>query len=313
MTLDPEQSAIIQQLVEAADPNAPSLWDTPPELVNEAFKPLVAFQGPPQDAQSEDLTVNAPSGDMTLRIYRPTNGAPDNGPAVYFIHGGGWVINDIDFYDPLCRNLTNDLGCVVASVDYARAPGSKFPGPVVDCWAGLQYLIAQASDIGIGPSRIAIMGDSAGGNLAAAMTLKCKAEGAPALVAQVLHVPVTDHNFETASSDRNGEGYVLIQDFMKWFWHHYLSDAADGANPLTSPMQAEDLSGLPPALIKTCEYDPLVDEGAAYAKRLQGAGVDVSYTEISGTTHDPYLFFAALPKGAQAIEEAVGFLKERLN
>lgn len=312
MPLDPEQEAILTQMAEGADENAPSIWDTPPEAVREAFKPMVAFQGEPEAAQVEERVISASSGEMALRIYRPETGAQANGPGIFFIHGGGWVINDLDSYDPLCRKLANASGAVIVGVNYAKAPESKFPGPVNDCWSALSYVVEYAADLSIDPMRLAIMGDSAGGNLSAAMTLKAKAIGGPAIAAQVLHVPVTDHNFESASYERNGEGYILTKEFMQWFWSHYLNDDSDGENPLASPLRAPDLSGLPPALVQTCEYDPLLDEGRAYADRLKDAGVPVQYTEIKGTVHDPYFFFGALPKGGAAIDEAVHFLKQHI-
>lgn len=313
MALDPEQSSIIATLAEGADENAPPLLQIPPEAIREAFKPMIAFQGPPEDAQVSERLVPTSTGDITLRVYAPQTGAVANGPGVFFIHGGGWVINDLDSYEPMCRKIANALGAVVTSVGYRKAPEHKFPGPVNDCWAALNYVVENAESLTIDPNRLALMGDSAGGNLCAAMTLKAKETGHPKIAAQVLHVPVTDHNFDTGSYARNGEGYVLTKEFMQWFWSHYLETAADGDNPLASPLRATDLSGLPPALVQTCEYDPLLDEGAAYAERLKSAGVDVTYTEISGTAHDPYFFYAALPKGTIALDEAITFLQEKLD
>ncbi|MEP1613541.1 MAG: alpha/beta hydrolase [Roseobacter sp.] len=312
MQLDPEQVVVLEELADRKDPNAPSLWDTSPETVRDSVKHMLTYQGEPEAAGVEDQLVPGPVGDVPIRIYTPSNGAIPQGAGLFFIHGGGWVLSDIASYDPLCRHLSNALGAIVVSIDYRRAPETKFPGPVEDCWAVLNYIANNAAKLSIDPNRLAIAGDSAGGNLAAVMTLKAKEHGGPKIAAQVLHVPVTDHNFETESYQDNADGYLLTREFMEWFWHQYLDDPADGDHPYASPLKALDLSGLPPALVQTCAFDPLLDEGRAYARRLDDAGVQVTYTEISGTAHDPMLFFSALPKGRLAIQEAVSFLKANI-
>lgn len=311
MTLDSHSAEVVSQVAEANE-GLPPIAEIPPEALREGFKPMVAYQGEPQEAGVEDRTIDGPAGPLQIRIFSPVAGATKDGPGLFFIHGGGWVIMDLDSHDPLCRKLANDLGAVVVAVHYRRAPEAKFPAPLDDCWSALNYVVDNAADLSIDSQRIAIAGDSAGGNLAAAITLRAKDNNGPHIAAQVLHVPVTDFDFGTKSYSNNAEDYFLTQEMMRFFWDQYLTNPSQGTNPLASPLKAKDLSGLPPALVQTCEYDPLRDEGAAYARRLQEADVETTHTDIPGTIHDPFVMFAALPKGAAAIDEAVSFLRNKI-
>lgn len=310
MPLEPEVDAILKQLEEAG---GPPVSEMTPEMAREAFKALLPLQGTPEPVRTvEDHAVPGPGGAVPVRIYRP-EGVAEPSAALYLIHGGGWVIMDLDSHDPLCRALANKAGCVVVAVDYRRAPEARFPSAADDCYAVLRWIADEGTAIGIDPARVAVGGDSAGGNLAAAMTLMSRRESGPRLVGQVLHCPVTNHDFATESYRDNAEGYLLTTDTMRWFWGHYLGDGQDGDDPMASPLRAEDHRGLPPALVQTAEFDPLRDEGRAYADSLQSHGVPVTYTEYSGVVHDPWIMFGAVPKGRHALDEAARFLKRCFN
>lgn len=309
MPVDPEIAAVLKEIEEAG---GPPISELTPEMAREAFAPLVALQGAPEDvAKVEDREVVGSAGAIPIRIYRPAT-APTPSPIVFYIHGGGWVIMDLESHDPLCRALANAADCVVVAAHYRRGPEARFPAAPDDCYAVLDWIAATASSLGCDPARIAVAGDSAGGNLAAAMTLLAAERCGPELAAQVLHCPVTNHDFTPASYRENAEGYLLTTELMQWFWNHYLADAADAERPIASPLRAPDLSGLPPALVQTAEFDPLRDEGRAYAERLGAAGVELRYDEIRGAVHDPYLMFGVSQTGRRAVDEAAAFLRQHL-
>ena len=308
MPLEPEVEAILKQMEEAG---APPIGEMTPEMAREAFAGLLPLQGEPEPVRAvENRDVTGPAGTIPVRIYRP-EGVAARAPALLYIHGGGWVIMDLDSHDPLCRALANAAGCVVASVDYRRAPEARFPAAPDDCYAVLQWMAREGAAVGIDSARIAVGGDSAGGNLAAVMTLMSRRDGGPGLVAQLLHCPVTNCDFDTASYRVNAEGYFLTAEAMRWFWAHYLGDDGDGTDPIASPFRADSLADLPPALVQTAEFDPLLDDGRAYAARLRESGVPAIYTEYAGVVHDPWLMFGVVPKGRRAIDEAAAFLRER--
>jgi len=199
---------------------------------------------------------------------------------------------------------------VVVSVDYRLAPETKFPGAADDCYAATQWLAANAASLNVDPSLVATGGDSAGGNLSAAVSLMSRDRGGCNLAFQLLVYPVTERNFDNGSYTANGEGYSLTCDGMIWFWDHYLSEEADATNPYAAPMHAADLSGLPPALVITAEYDPLRDEGEAYAKRLQEAGIPTVCTRYDGMIHGFFGMVAAVDKSREAVNQAASCLRE---
>lgn len=310
MPLDPEVAAVLKQMEEAG---GPPLSETTPDMARGAFAALVGLQGEPQDvAQVEDREVAGAAGSIPIRIYRPADSASPS-PALYYIHGGGWVIMDLDSHDPVCRAFANALRCPVVAVDYRRAPEATFPAAVEDSYAVLKWMEREAGALEIDPAKIAVAGDSAGANLAIAMTLLSRERGGPGLAAQALHCPVTNHDFNTQSYSDNAEGYFLTKELMEWFWGHYLSSPADGANPLASPLREKDLAGLPPALVQTAEFDPLRDEGAAYAERLRQAGNRTTYSMLAGVVHDPWLMFGVVQRGRASLDEAVSFLRKHLS
>jgi acetyl esterase len=244
---------------------------------------------------------------LPVRIYTPNGSGLF--PVLVWFHGGGWVVGDLDTADATSRNLTVAANCVVVSVDYRLAPETKFPGPAEDCYAATQWVEQNAASINVDPGRIAVGGDSAGGNLAAAVSLMARDRGVSLPVFQLLVYPVTDRNFESKSYVSNAEGYQLTRDGMAWYWDHYLKNDADASNPYAAPLQAPELSGLPPALVITAEYDPLRDEGEAYAHRLEAAGVPTVYTRYDGMIHGFFGMAAAIDKGKQAVDQASSALQ----
>jgi acetyl esterase/lipase len=231
----------------------------------------------------EDRSVPGPAGDIPVRLYASSTAT--GLPIVVYFHGGGWVLGDLDGDDPACRTLAAETGALVVSVNYRHAPEDRFPAAVDDAIAATTWIGAHGSELGGDPSRMAVCGWSAGGNLAAVVAQLAKAAGGPALRAQALVTPVTDCDFGTPSYQENANDYVLTRSLMGWFWDHYLPDATQRTDPRASPLQAKDLSGLPPALVLTAEFDPLRDEGEAYAAALVRAGVPVTSRRWLGDTH----------------------------
>ena len=240
----------------------------------------------------EDRAIPGPASGLPVRIYRPARDAGDS-PALVYYHGGGHVIGTLDTHDAVARNLCNDAGCVVVSVDYRLAPEHKFPAAAEDAFAAVRWCATHGPDIGIDPLRIAVGGDSAGGNLAAVAALMARDAGGPAVRLQVLVYPVTDYVCDTASYRTYAQGYGMLDaQSMRWFRDHYLRGEADRLDWRAAPLRADDLSGLPPALVLTAQCDVLHDEGEAYAQRLRAAGVEVDYRDCEGMIHG---FFTMAP------------------
>ena len=256
----------------------------------------------PEVAKVEDRNIPGPGGEIPVRIYTPEGSGPF--PVLVWFHGGGWVLGDLENADGVSRHLTVGTRCVVVSVDYRLAPETKFPGPADDCYAATQWAAQNAASINGDPAKIAVGGDSAGGNLATVICLMARDRQGPSLAFQLLVYPVTMRDFETVSYEENADGYSLTRDSMLWFWDHYLASEADASNPYAAPMQAESLKGLPPALVITAEFDPLRDEGEDYAHRLQDEGVSTKCTRYDGMMHGFFGAPAVLDKAKQAINEA---------
>lgn len=234
-------------------------------------------------ADVTDYPIPVDGGEITLRAYRPTGEGPF--PVLVYYHGGGWVRGSIDTHDDLCRSITNEAGCVVLSVGYRRAPEHPFPVPLDDAYSAAAWAVEFADVFDGDPDRVAVGGDSAGGNLAAAVALRARDAGGPPLVFQLLLYPIVDYAFDTDSYRENAEGYMLTRRGMRWYWEHYLERELDGRHPYASPLQARDLGNLPPAMVLTAGYDPLRDEGAAYADRLREAGVAVRHEHFDDMLH----------------------------
>lgn len=265
----------------------------------------------PEVAKVQDRTIPGPGPDIPVRIYTPAGPGPF--PILAWFHGGGWVVGDLDSADGTARQLTVGANCVTVSVDYRLAPETKFPGASDDCYAAIVWAAEHAAELNGDTTRLAVGGDSAGGNLAAAVSLMARDRQGPALAFQLLVYPVTDRNFTTASYTNNADGYLLSKASMEWYWDHYLSDPSHASNPYAAPLQAPDLSGLPPALVITAEYDPLCDEGEAYGARLKAAGIPTVCTRYDGMIHGFFGMWGALDQGKLAIDEASTALRKALD
>lgn len=262
----------------------------------------------PEVARVVNRDMQGPGGSLGLRIYTPHGAGPF--PLMVFFHGSGFVVCSLDTHDGMCRNLCAGSGCVVVSVDYRLAPEHKFPAAPEDCLAATRWAAANAAALGADPGRIVVAGDSAGGNLAAVTALRIRDEGGPRLAGQLLLYPVTDHyDANTPSMSENAEGYGLTRAGMIWFWNHYLSDPAQGADPHASPLRAADLRGLPPALVVTAEYDPLRDEGEYYAERLRQAGVPADLKRWEGMNHGFLFWPGVVDKAGAAMDEACAWVR----
>jgi acetyl esterase len=306
MPLDPQAQRVIEAM---AALNLKPVEESTPAEARESIRTRTAGLGPfPEVAAVTDHRVPVAGGEITVRAYSP--GGPGPHPALVYYHGGGWVIGDLYTHDGLCRSLSAAAGCAVLSVDYRLAPEAKYPVPVEDSYAALLWIVANAGRLGIDRRRIAVGGDSAGGNLATVMALLARDRRGPALRLQVLIYPVTDHDLDTASYRENATGYVLTRDAMRWFWDHYLAHEAQGREPYASPLRAPSLAGLPPALVITAEYDPLRDEGEAYAARLRDAGVPVTLTRYPGMFHGFVRLTKFLDQARTAVDEIAGSVQK---
>ena len=242
---------------------------------------------------------------FTLRVYRPVKN--EKLPALVYFHGGGWTIGDIDTHDVLCRQLALGARCVVVSVDYRLAPEYPFPAAVEDCFGATRYVVENASGLNIGP--VAVGGDSAGGNLAATVSLLARDAGGPAIAFQLLIYPATDQRLATASHQRNAQGYLLTRDAIDYFRRAYLPQEKDWTDSRASPLLAKSHANLPPALVITAGYDPLLDEGRAYADRLKAAGVQVEYREYADMVHGFILFGGVLDSANAAVAACCAALR----
>jgi acetyl esterase len=300
MPLDPQARAYMDVVATLGFPLPRTI--TPAEMRANAVKRKDHFGVPPQPvAKIEDRTAPSPDGEIPVRVYAPAADGPL--PVLVYYHGGGWVTGSIETHDNTCRALANLTPCVVVSVDYRLAPEAKFPAGLEDCYVATQWASEHAAELGGDASRLAVGGDSAGGNLAAAVSLLARERGGPSIAYQLLIYPVTDASFETGSYLEKGEGYGLTRDGMQYFWELYLADEADAANPLTSVLRA-DLAGLPPAVVITAEYDPLRDEGDAFAEKLKAAGVEVEHVSYPGQIHGFFSPGTMMQTGDVAVQAA---------
>jgi len=304
MPLDPQAQRVLEQMAALGLP--PNHLVSPEQArINSKARPRAAG---PDVAKVEDRRIPGPGPEIPVRLYTPAGPGPF--PILVWFHGGGWVVGDLDTADPTARYLTVGANCVVVSVDYRLAPETKFPGAADDCYAATLWTARNAAQINGDAARIAVGGDSAGGNLAAAVALMARDRSSLSLAFQLLVYPVTACDFNTASYRQNAEGYLLTRDGMQWYWNHYLNHPSEASNPYAAPLVAQDLTGLPPALVITAEMDPLCDEGAAYAQRLQAAGVPTQYSCYDGMIHGFFGIPALLDKGKQALAEATAALRQ---
>jgi len=306
MSLDPQTKMLLDYL---ASLGTPPLETLTPELARKAFQ---LPQGEIEPVgRVENRNIQGPEGEIPVRVYFPQE-AQTNYPALVYYHGGGWVVGNIDSHDNICRALTNLANCVTISVDYRLAPEHKFPAAVYDCYAAVQYVFDHAEEFQVDPARIAVGGDSAGGNLAAVISNLAKDKQNPAICFQLLLYPATNIWGEpTPSMVENAEGYFLTKGTMEWFLDCYSNgEEEDKGNPLLAPILYNNFSGLPPALVITAEYDPLRDEGELYAKKLEEAGVKVELVRYDGTIHGFMSMASVISLGKSALEKSGLALRE---
>ncbi len=308
MGVHPQAQAVLDLLNAAPTP----LKDLPPQEARAAYDRFIVPRNfdPAEIGPVEDRMIPGPGGDVRIRIYTP-EGADGSLPVFLFIHGGGFVIGSIESRDPQCRIICRDVGCVVISVDYRLAPEHPYPAAPDDCWAALLWTVENEAELGINASRIAVGGESAGGNLAAGLALRARENGGPALVAQILVYPVTDMFFEQdlPSFALAYEDYFLTREQMRWYWDCYLPGTTTTTDPLISPCMEQDLSNLPFTQIVTAEFDPLRDDGKRYGERLAAAGVDVEYACMPGMIHGYWHYGKLIDASAEALQMSVEALK----
>ncbi|HEV7996886.1 MAG TPA: alpha/beta hydrolase [Stellaceae bacterium] len=304
MPVDPQIQALLDK-----GAGVPATHTLPIAVARAQYEARIGLMARPADiAGVREETIAGPGVPLRLRIYTPHGAGPF--PLLVFYHGSGFVLCSLDTHDGMCRNLCAGAACVVASVDYRLAPEHKFPAGIDDCLHATRWAAAHAADLGADASRIVVGGDSAGGNMAAVTALRLRDEGGAALCGQLLLYPVTDyHTPGTPSYDENSEGYGLTRDTMKWFWAHYLKDAAEAAHPHACPLRAPDLSGLPPALVITAQYDPLRDEGELYAEKLGAAGVPTALTRYDGVNHGFMFWVGVVDQAGAAMNKACAWLR----
>ena len=302
MALDPQCQAILDYV--RARETAPIHTLTPEEVRKLRRLPL---QPGPEVFKAENLSVPLNGTDIPVRIYTPAGNGPF--PALVWFHGGGWVMGNVDMADNTCRHLANRANCVVVSVGYRRAPEFKFPAAAEDAYSATLWVAQNPTRINALEGKLAVGGESSGGNLAAVVSLMARDRSEPELSFQLLVYPVIEPNFSRKSYSENGTLYGPSADMMRWFWNHYLDTTNDAENAYASPIKSKSLSGLPPALIITAEFDALRDEGEAYGERLQQAGVPVTVARYDGMIHLFFLLADKIDKGQLAITQAADALK----
>jgi acetyl esterase len=259
----------------------------------------------------EDTRIPGPAGDIPVRVYAPVAaGAPL--PAVVYFHGGGWVQGDLETHHGLCARLARHAGVLVVAVEYRLAPEHRFPAAVEDCRAAYAWVRARGREIGADPGRVAVAGDSAGGNLAAVVSQLAAASATPLPTCQALIYPALDFSLDTDSHRELVDGHIIPRDRIVWYTEQYLRTEGDRSDPRASPLRAPSLSGQPPTLVVTAGFDPLRDEGRAYADRLREAGVEVVHREYPGQIHGFLFLTKAIPEGSACTLEVAAYLRGRL-
>ncbi|MEO1525242.1 MAG: alpha/beta hydrolase [Planctomycetota bacterium] len=290
MTLHPQSKAFLTLAAESARPQWYEMPLAEARRIFDQFAPLLG-EKPELDRIEDHLLEHG----VRVRLY---SSGDTPRPVIMYFHGGGWVLGNIESHDPLCRRLAVESGCAVVSVDYRLSPESRFPGPVEDCYHATTWVREHADDLGVDANRIAVAGDSAGGQLSAAVCLKARDEDGPPIALQALLYPVVEPNFDTESYRAFADGYGLTRDTMRWFWEQFLGDQEP--TPLAAPSLAQSLGGVPPAIVVTAEYDVLRDEGIALAEKMKTDGVDVQHVAYDGMLHGFIHFAGFFETGLEA-------------
>ncbi len=305
MPLDPKAQAVIDMMAQMPMP----AWSEVDPVAYRAMTEAARFPTPDLPlAEIIDTSIPGPAGPIAVRVYRAS--LEPNQPGIVYFHGGGFVIGSLNSHDGTCRRLAHGAQATVVSVDYRLAPEHRFPAAVDDSYAATVWVAENAQALKMDPSRIAVAGDSAGGNLAAVVAILARDRGGPKLCHQLLTYPVTDMAFRSESYVTNGQGYFLTQEMMAWFGMQYLPPDQDPEDPLASPLYTADLSGLPPATVITAEYDPLRDEGEIYAKRLKEAGVPIELVRYEGVIHGFFSMNGLIDQADVAHAFAAGELRK---
>ncbi len=301
MPFHPQVQAIKDRLDQA---NIPNLYTLPIEEARERdIKGIRATGGTPEPvAEVKDFTIPGEAGPIAARIYRPTAGGQL--PALVYFFGGGWALGVLDTADAVARMIANRAGCACVTVSYRLAPENKFPAAVHDCYTGAAWVVEHAEELGIDAGRVAVGGDSSGGNLTAAVTLMARERGTPEFIHQLLVYPNTDATADTPSMREVTDEHFFNKNAIAWYWGMYLTSPEDGLSPLASPLLAADLSGLPPATVITAELDPLRDEAEAYGQRLAEAGVPCEIIRYDGMMHGFFTMIGILDTAREAVAMA---------
>lgn len=307
MPLDPDAQTLLDMVRVANRPAFETVGAVEARRLYAAGRPVLAPEPMPV-AEARDLTMPGPGGALPLRLYRPIAGKML--PALVYFHGGGWVVGSIETHDTVCRHLAVRAECAVVSVEYRMGPEHKFPAAVEDCVAATEWVAENGAELGLDARRLAVGGDSAGGNLAAVVSLMARDRGRPRLSYQALIYPATDAGMSHPSVARYAEGYVLTRSTMRWFYDQYLRSPDDAADWRVSPLAAADLSGLPSAYVLTAGYDPLCDESDEYAGRLAAAGVAVEHRRFPGQIHGFVTNGKIIRAAEPALDEAAAALKK---
>ena len=308
-TMDPK-AQIVGEFVKSI--RVPGYYPPLPELRQQLRVMVTLMDEPaPELARVEDIRIPGPAGEIPARVYS-SSAAKTPQPAVAYFHGGGWVQGDLETHNGLCARLAKHAGVLVVAVDYRLAPENKFPAAVEDCVAAYRWLREKGRDLGADTARVAVAGDSAGGNLSAVVSQLAASSGTPVPTCQVLIYPAVDASLETESHRELVDGHVIPRERIVWYMRQYLRNDADRTDLRVSPLRAASLKGQPPAMIVTAGFDPLRDEGRAYGDRLRQAGVDVVYREYPGQIHAFVSLTKAIPQGMACTLEVAEFLRRRL-
>jgi len=309
MPLDPQVQAVLDAAKKA---NVAELWQLTPHDARAEYRRRTNRLKVDVDIHRfEDRDIDGSGGKIPIRIYTPRELASgEKLPVLVWYHGGGYVIGDLDTHDSACRALANEADCIVVAVDYRLAPEHKFPAAVDDCFAALKWVVKHADEINVDGTRIAVGGDSAGGNLAAVVSILARNAGSPKIAFQLLIYPVTAPEPETKSHHAFAEGYLLTRKTITWFFTQYIRSSKDVTDFRYAPLEADDLSSLPPSLIVVAGYDPLRDEGVEYAEALIHAGNRVRLSNYEGMVHGFYLMGGMVDASRRAISESAAMLRE---
>ena len=308
MALHPQCKAFLDMLAAAG---GPPLEQLPLDEARKLPYQMIDAGGPEEPVAQVDTRVIPGPVPIPIRVYRPT--LEQDLPALVYFHGGGFVICNLDTHDRLCRNLANASGAVVVSVDYRLAPEHKFPAAAEDAYAATCYVAEHAAEFGVDPNRIAVGGDSAGGNLATVVALMARDRGGPSLKFQLLIYPVVDIDDDSPSMREYGHDHFLTRESMDWFIESYIGREEDRRSPYASPWYASDLRGLPAAMVITAECDPLCDQGEAYARKLQSAGVAVVLKRYEGMIHPFFSLAGIIDAGRTATADAASAVRQALH